>query len=271
MMSLARIQEPPDKGLVLLAGSPGAGKSTFCHQVILKRLAADRPVILVTSERSPADIVKLLNEKGMAQSASLNFVDAFTQTVGLTTTHRSDIEHANCADLNSISIAITKQQNNTGQKGILLVFDSLTSPYLFNGMEVVKFLRLSLSKFAAEGNSVLACIDEGCGKEEDLVAMMSMADGIIKVEVEDGSRVLNVVKHPVVESTRIKFSVTGSISIPLQTVDAFVTEYHKAIKNRYQTSVRSEVGDFMNVFWRSFTFWSGMLWDPRGFPQCFTT
>jgi KaiC/GvpD/RAD55 family RecA-like ATPase len=44
-MSLAEIQEVPDRSLILLARPPGAGKSTFCYQVVLNSLAADRPVI----------------------------------------------------------------------------------------------------------------------------------------------------------------------------------------------------------------------------------
>ena len=82
-MSLARIQEPPDKGLILLAGAPGAGKSTFCRQVVAKSIALDRPVIFVTSEQSPADVIELLSERGMGGPVGLNFVDAFTETVGL--------------------------------------------------------------------------------------------------------------------------------------------------------------------------------------------
>jgi hypothetical protein len=38
----------------------------------------------------------------------------------------------------------------------------------------------------------------------DLVAMMSLSNGMIKVETEDGRRVLNVLKHPKVEATRIE-------------------------------------------------------------------
>jgi predicted hydrocarbon binding protein len=30
--------------------------------------------------------------------------------------------------------------------------------------------------------------------------------------------------------------------------------------------VRKEVGDFVNLFWPQFARWSGMLWDPKGFP-----
>jgi len=203
-MSLAKIQEPPDKGLILLTGAPGAGKSTFCHQVVIKGIAADRPVIFVTSERTSDEVIELLIERGMAQPVELNFVDAFTETVGLTCTQRPDTVCANCADLNSLSIAITKLQERTGPKGTLLVFDSLTSPYLFSGVEVVKFMRLFLSRFASEGNSVLALMDEGCGKEEDLGAMMSVADGILRMEIKESSRTINVVKHPQMRPTRIE-------------------------------------------------------------------
>jgi KaiC/GvpD/RAD55 family RecA-like ATPase len=193
-MSLAKIQEPPDKGLILLVGAPGAGKSTFCHQVVINSIATDRPVIFVTTEQSSAEVIELLSERGLGGPVRLNFVDAFTETVGLACTQRSDTVRANCADLNSLSIAITKLQERSGPKGALLVFDSLTSPYLFSGVEVVKFMRLFLSKFASEGNSVLALMDEGCGKEEDLGAMMSVADGILRMEIKEKSRIINVVK-----------------------------------------------------------------------------
>jgi len=46
----------------------------------------------------------------------------------------------------------------------LLVFDSLTSPYLMNGSEVLRFIRTTLLRLAVEGNAVLTCIDEGVGK-----------------------------------------------------------------------------------------------------------
>jgi hypothetical protein len=65
-------------------------------------------------------------------------------------------------------------------------------------------MRESLSRYAASGNAVLACIDEGCGKLEDLVAMMSISNGVIKVETEEGKQFLNVVKHPKLKPIRIE-------------------------------------------------------------------
>jgi predicted hydrocarbon binding protein/KaiC/GvpD/RAD55 family RecA-like ATPase len=264
-MSLAEIQEPLDKGLILLAGAPGAGKSSFCYQVVLNSIALDRPVIFVTSERNPAEIVELLAERGMAGTRGLTFVDAFSETVGLTTVQRSDTEYANCTDLNSLSIAITKLQQRTGHKSALLVFDSLTSPYLFTGAEVVKFIRLFLSKFAAEGNSVLALMDEGCCKEEDLGAMMSIADSILRLEIKENSRTINVVKHPKVEP--------AIIEIPMSKIwekKIYDTKiWDRDMTRRYHEvrQIRAEVGDYVNVFWPIFARWCSMLWDPQRFPQ----
>jgi predicted hydrocarbon binding protein/KaiC/GvpD/RAD55 family RecA-like ATPase len=270
-MSLAKLQEPLDKGLILLAGAPGAGKSTFCQQVVVNSITTDRPVIFVTSERSPADIIELLSERGVGERVALNFVDAFTETVGLTSTQREDTVYANCADLNSLSIAITRLQERTGIKGSLLAFDSLTSPYLFNGVEVVKFIRLFLSRFAAEGNSVLALMDEGCGKEEDLAAMMSVANGILTMEIKDSSRIINVVKHPKVTPTRIEVPAEPTRVKLVQRVeylDPVITKKWSGIMARQLDTplLRREVGDFVNLFWANLAHWSGMLWDPKRFP-----
>ncbi len=271
--SLAEIQEVPRNSLVLLSGPPGAGKSAFCHQVVLNSLAMDRPVIFVTTEQSPSGIMGLLRERGMGElvPGAVSFVDAFTETVGLTCTQRSDTVCANCADLNSISIATTRLQERMGQRGILLAFDSLTSPYLFSGAEVIKFMRVFLSKFAAQGNSVVALMDEGCGKPEDLVAMMSGADGIIRMEIKESSRIVNVVKHPKVRPTRIEVPIgpiePKQIGIKFESLDPSATrQFVQAVIRGEEAGLRREAGDFVNLFWPNLATWSGMLWDSKRFP-----
>jgi len=269
-MSLAKIQEPPERGLILLVGPPGAGKSTFCHQVVLNSIAADRPVIFVTTEQSAPDIISLLRERGLGEPTPglVSFVDAFSETVGVETPERPDTICANCVDLNSISIATTRLQEKMGPKGILLAFDSLTSPYLFSGAEVTKFVRLFLSKFAAEGNSVLALMDEGCGKEEDLGAMMSVADGILRMEIQEGLRIVNVVKHPKVSPTRVEVP-TEPERVELKPTISFDPSVMRQMVRWFlqgsEAALRGEVGDFVNLFWPNLAHWSGMLWDPKRF------
>jgi predicted hydrocarbon binding protein/KaiC/GvpD/RAD55 family RecA-like ATPase len=270
-LSLAEIQEVPKSNLILLAGPPGAGKSTFCHQVVLNGLAMDRPVIYVTTEHGPSEVTDLLKERGVGEPppGALSFVDAFGETVGATTQARSDTISANCEDLNSISMAIAKLQERIGKRDIFLAFDSLTSPYLFNEKEVFRFMRLCLAKFASEGNSVLALMDEGCGKEEDLGAMMSVADGILRMEAKERSRTLNVVKHPRVEPAKIDVPIEPKRPQLRPTIECdrdVMAKFYISFGMK-KAALRKEVGDFVNLFWPNLAHWSCMLWDPKGFPM----
>jgi predicted hydrocarbon binding protein/KaiC/GvpD/RAD55 family RecA-like ATPase len=266
-LSLSQIQEVPPKKIILLVGPPGAGKSTFCEQTVLQSLAMDRPIIFVTTECNPSEAEKDLRERGLGEiePGLLNFIDAYNETVGVSVSDRPDTVRADCANLSSIGIAISKLSERIGREGVLLVFDSLTSPYLFNGSEVLRFMRLTLSKFAAEGDSVLACIDEGCSKSEDLVTMMSLSNGVIKMETEEGKQFLNVVKHPKLKTIRLEALLEPEpIGLEERIIDPDVlARFLRGDK----ALMRREVGDFVNLFWPNLAHWSGMLWDPKRFPM----
>jgi predicted hydrocarbon binding protein/KaiC/GvpD/RAD55 family RecA-like ATPase len=271
MASLAQFHEVPLENMILLAGPPGAGKSGFCEQVILKSLAVGRPIIYVTTERGASKAEAALRERGLGEieAGLVNFVDAYSETVGLAFSDRPDTVTADCASLSSIGIAVSKLQERIGKKDVLLVFNSLTSPYLLSGAEVVRFMRLTLSRFAGEGNSVLACFDEGSGKEEDLVAMMSLANGVIKMEIEEDKQRFNIVKYPKVRPTSIEIPVVSErLGLEARIFDTNVLkEWVQSMALGREAVMRREVGDYVNLFWPNFAHWSGMLWDPQRFPR----
>jgi predicted hydrocarbon binding protein len=78
--------------------------------------------------------------------------------------------------------------------------------------------------------------------------------------------VFNVLKHPEVRPTRIE--------VPLERVGLEARTFNtprsreilQAIVMGSGATMRSEVGDFVNLFWPNLAHWSGMLWDPKRFP-----
>jgi len=184
--------------------------------------------------------------------------------MGLPSVARSDTLIASSEDLTSLGIAISKQREKMGENS-LLIFDSLTSPYLMSGLEILRFMRMTLLRLAAQGNAVLACIDEGCGKLEDLVAMMSISNGVIKMETGEGKQLLNVVKHPTLKPVRIEAPLELE---PIRLEErVFNPEMMTAYFRGDPALMRVTVGDFVNLFWPNFAHWSGMLWDPKRFPM----
>ena len=270
-MQITDIKNIPLKKLILVTGAPGAGKSTLSQQIALDNIASGRRVIFVITEATSEGLIQVLMDKGLGLSIpdSLSIVDAYTQTIGLVCSPQINTICANCADLNSISMAITKIQSRFKGDDNLLVFDSLTSPYIFNGPKVIKFIYQFLIKFAQDGNRVLVNIDEGCGKEEDLGAMMSVAEGIIRLSLGTEKQMIQVIKHPKIAPGVFDHPIPGKFKIP-ETLDEimeseFISRYMDSLF-RGKTCFRPILGDYVNAFWPKLAYWSGILWDPQGFP-----
>jgi KaiC/GvpD/RAD55 family RecA-like ATPase/predicted hydrocarbon binding protein len=270
-MAITEIQNIPQGKLLLLTGFPGAGKSTFCQQIAINGIATGLPVIYVTTESTSNDLVTSLQERGMGKTMpeTLAIVDAFTQTVGLMCKPHGITLCANCADLNSLSIAVTKLRGRMNDKPLMLVFDSLTSPYLFNGLNVIKFIQQFLAMLALEGNAVVATMDAGCGKAEDLGAIMSIPDGIIQLEMRQKEQTIKVVKHPSLKPSSFNTSIARKFSVETALEEIrepdFLNKYTKSLFFG-KTIFRPRLGDYVNAFWPKLAYWSGMLWDPQGFP-----
>lgn len=93
-----------------------------CLDSVIKTAYGAFKVVVVDSQTSgissflkhaPSDVIRFLQERGLGEMPSgiLSFVDAFHETVGLSTAGGPDTVGANCGDLTSIEIAISKLQN----------------------------------------------------------------------------------------------------------------------------------------------------------------
>jgi predicted hydrocarbon binding protein len=227
----------------------------------------EKPIIYVITESDPSEARRDLKEMGLGEvePSLLSFIDAYTKTVGISVQEQPDTVYADSNSLSSIDIAISKVANRIGKNGVLLVFDSLTSPYLFNGSEILRFMRQTLSKLAAQENAVLICFDEGCGKSEDLVAMMSLANGVIRIETDEDKQVFSVVKHPIMSPTR---KIERSLVKPKDIWDPTLWDENKIRHVAFEEGkLRKEMGDYVNLFWPTYSFWNCMLWDPQRFSE----
>jgi predicted hydrocarbon binding protein len=110
-------------------------------------------------------------------------------------------------------------------------------------------------------------MDEGCGEQADLVALMSVSDGVIRMEMGDGKQILSVVKHPTMRPTTIEVPVDVR---PRPVSACFDEEYVRSVAEisarGAKAVLRPGVGDYVGIAWRDLIFWSGMLWDPKRFP-----
>jgi predicted hydrocarbon binding protein/KaiC/GvpD/RAD55 family RecA-like ATPase len=269
-MSIRELQNIPTGTLFFLIGSPGAGKTTFSQQVIGEFLSIEQSTILVTTEETPTEMILRMSKSGLREPLPdcLRFVDAFSQTVGLSGEKREDTYEAHCADLNSIMMAISRSRSTMNGSGVLLVLDSLTSPYLLSGAEVIRFAQLYLSKVAAEGNAVLVLMDEGVGQSEDFNALLSLADGIIRLTLQGEKQIVELVKHPnkTPSSHHQRLEIKPVLMDASEVIDPefnrkFILSFFEG-----EDVIRPTVGDYIDPIWPNLCHWSGTQWDPDGFP-----
>ncbi len=269
-MSLMDFYDVPLNSVVLLYGPPGSGKSTFCKDVAASRLRQRAgPIIYFTTELMPDEIIQYLSGKGISAEQQLRemwIVDGSqpipSAASGGQNKHNVAVD---CTDLTGIGVKLTELSGAIGQNNILLIFDSLSTPYLFNGNTILKFTRSTLARFALMGNSVLASIDEGCGKKEDLVALQSISNGIIRIEPKKDKRVLNVMKFPGRRPLSLDYVLRGGIEpVPYRMENPFVGQWmgtrEKALSG---TVIRQGISDSVNLIWYQLALWGGMLWDKR--------
>lgn len=269
-MNLSDFYDIPTNSLILLSGPSGSGKSTFCLETVRHYLRNQNGIVVyLATESRPDEIIESLIAKGISSGelGRLRIIDAYSATLAdlPKSEHKVVVDGADCTDLTGMGAKISKLAASAGGPGGLLVFDSLSAPYIFNGENTIKFLRMSLTKFALQGNKVLVCMSEGLGKSEDLVAMRSISNGVIKIEPEAEKRVLNVVKFPNTKPVTLDYVLRGKVEpVGYNLQNPFTAQWFSNFSEAMaQKRTRHSVPDSVNLIWQQLALWGGMLWDKR--------
>ena len=273
MARIADLIDPPAGRLVLVYGPPGAGKSEFLLKLLAHNiLDQGRPAIMVTSNREPEAVLEELRRiepvfESRRDSVHLDLIDAYRGTVGLFASEQT-FPTASCSDLSGLSITMGKVAKTINSPDLLIVFDRLTPIYLMNGANALKFVQTTLLRYAAEGRRVVVAIDEGCGRQEDITAMTSLAGAIIRVYSEGSQRKLDVIKYPGISPTTFAIASEETRQLRCRTqltvgTENYQTHYAMLTENK----IRPQLDDWIDLLWIQLVLWGGMAWDPIRFPK----
>jgi len=270
---IADLIDPPAGRLVLVYGPPGAGKSEFLLKLLAHNiLDQGRAAIMVTSNREPEAVLEELRRiepvlESRRDSVHLDLIDAYRGTVGLFASEQT-FPTASCSDLSGLSITMGKVAKTINSPDLLIVFDRLTPIYLMNGANALKFVQTTLLRYAAEGRRVVVAIDEGCGRQEDITAMTSLAGAIIRLYSEGSQRKLDIIKYPGISPTTFAIASEETRQLRCRTqltvgTENYQTHYAMLTENK----IRPQLDDWIDLLWIQLVLWGGMAWDPIRFPK----
>jgi len=273
MTRMADLIDPPAGRLVLVYGPPGAGKSEFLLKLLAHNILDQRrPAIMVTSNREPEAVLEELRRiepvlESRRDDVHLDLVDAYRGTVGLFTAEQA-YPTASCSDLSGLSITLGKLAKAVNSPELLIVFDRLTPIYLMNGPNALKFVQTTLLRYAAEGRRVVVAVDEGCGRQEDVTAMTSLAGAIIRLYADGAERKVDVIKYPGMAPTKFTFASEESKQLRCRTQLTTGTEnYQTHYATLTEKKLRPQLDDWIDLLWIQLALWGGMAWDPIRFPK----
>ncbi len=272
LLTLPDVLEVPQGTFVLITGTPGSGKSAFLSRILAHYLFDfKKPVVLVSTKSPPDEIKRGLERLDRTaarrfEGVPLSVVDAYSGTVGL---HRESgqASEASCGDTTSIGISIGKVLRNLAGQDLLVAIESLTPIYLLNDKTFIKFVQNTLLRYAAEKRGVVTTMDEGCGRSEDLTALMAVAPVVLRMHSEEHQNILEVVKHPNLKTGKLVVGQAEGHNRPIM-CRSEITRDTETLEAFWKSGVvRPNVGDFVGIPWLQLVYLGGLMWDYRRFPR----
>lgn len=171
------------KGVFLLVGLPGAGKTSLCKYFITHKLSKRKASIYLSTDESSNSVEYSLKKFGYnPKRHDLRIIDCYSWRVSMNS--NSGIQTAMPANLTEVSIMMAKAQRDL--KDFNLVLDSASTLILHAGIPAtISFLQtLSASVKEADGLG-LVTLESGMHDKNVFHTLGAMLDGILQIKLEE--------------------------------------------------------------------------------------
>lgn len=207
-MDIARIdlggdvREFPFGISLLLYGSVGSGKTTFCLNLVKEFLSNSKPVVWFCLDTSPQRIREQLEyfEVDYAkyeQENLLVYIDAYSSQVSMDSLKEpSIIPVSSAANLNELNMALKKAFAKINDPGIV-IFDSVSNLLLYTNQSLCEeFIKVNMNRVSVTGWTGFYIMQKDLHDKRTEETLKMIADGVLDFDVEDNNRVVRVMKLP---------------------------------------------------------------------------
>jgi KaiC/GvpD/RAD55 family RecA-like ATPase len=190
----------PQMSSILILGSPGVGLLEFQMSLVKEYLENDEPVIFVTMDLLPRDLLVVMEHFGIPMERlgkGLYIIDYHSSLMG-------DSEERDAYDRNKVrrihdleGIMFNVATIHDEVKKPLRVFvNTLSTLFLYNQPSVVlKFFQLSTSRIRSEYGTAIVSVFDGVHDDKVVNHLIALADGVLELRFDQELNRMLRVRH----------------------------------------------------------------------------
>lgn len=179
------------RGLILLIGPPGSGKSVFCKQFVYLGLLKGEPALLVLTDEPPGRIKESMKSLGFDITPFENMIkiiDCYSWRTGIGSTSAYFV--SNPGVLSDVSVTIDSVRQ--GLRNFRFVLDSVTTLAMNSGVETMpRFLQTLSARIKESDGLGIIVLDSGVHNEKFETYLKAMCDGVFEMNIETVEARLN--------------------------------------------------------------------------------